>query len=70
MDTYQHVTNNNNDYMYSQNCPTQFHTKIQGTHLAIHRHELNHHHITCWTLMDLSQNTEQKMKLQTLASKA
>ena len=62
MDTY--------GYMYSQNCLTQFHTNIHGTHLSIHRNELNHYHIICWTFIYLTQNTEQESKLQTFATKA
>ena len=68
---YLHQNNsNNNGYMYSQNCLTQFHTKIHGTHLATYRNELNYYHIIYWTFINLTQNTEQKSKLQTLASKA
>ena len=70
MDTYQHVTCSNNGCMYSQNCLTQFHTKIHGTHLATHRNELNHYNIICWPFINLTQKTEQKLKLQNLTSKA
>ena len=58
---HSHQNNNNNNigYMYSENCMTQFHARIHGTHLATHRNKLNPCHIIYWTFINLTQTTEQ-----------
>ena len=40
---------NDNGYAYSQNCMTQFHAQIYGTHSTTHRDKLHSCHITYWT---------------------